>query len=85
MKCPRCGKEMHEIDKGLYTCACGVSLAFEVEEERKPKPKPSDYAAHVPSRCMIDCPERKRCDYINKPMRCATFRAVRVKHLPSLK
>lgn len=74
---------MHEVEKGLYICACGVSLSFDVEE--KPKPKPSDYAAHAPSRCMIDCPERKRCDYINKPMRCATFRAIRVKHLPTLR
>ena len=85
MNCSRCGLGMHEVDKGLYICACGVSLSFEVEEKPKPKPKPSGWAGPVPSRCMLECPERKRCDYINKPMRCATFRAIRVKYLPTLK
>lgn len=33
------------------------------------------------ARCNIDCPEAFRCLLRDEPTRCATYRAIKVKHL----
>lgn len=35
----------------------------------------------VPPRCMINCPERPRCDLRATPTRCAVYRAVVVRKM----
>lgn len=79
MKCPRCGEAMHEIDAGLWTCICGASMRMDAPDRKREDEQPA------PTVCMLDCPERKRCDCIKHPMRCATFRAVKVRHLRTIR
>lgn len=82
MKCPVCGENMHEIDAGLWTCQCGISFRLEVPE---PEKQAAAQKAYVPTVCMLDCPERKRCDVKNNPKRCAVFRAVKVRGMRTIR
>ena len=87
MNCPRCGEAMHEIDAGLWTCPCGASLRFEQPKPKRKRKKSDNWKRELPlpSKCMLECPERQRCDLVDTPTRCATFRAIRVKHMPTHK